>query len=173
MPFCPECRDEYREGITRCASCSVELVGSLDAVADDELLELEKRLASEELTPVFAGDLDNCKTRNRVLAEHGIPALITGDLEATETETLSPYMYVQCATEDVEDVAAIFQELWNESLSTEGIQVDEADAVDMEAEEIECPGCSTVISELTVEGECPECGLFLGYDEEVEEEEEE
>ena len=171
MPFCPECRDEYREGIARCAACDVGLVATLEAVNDDELLELERRLASEELTPVFAGDLENCKARYQVLGEHGIPSLITGDLEAKETETLSPYMYLQCATEDVEDVAAIFQDLWNESLTLEGIEVDEVDAVDMEAEEIECPGCSTLISELTVEGECPECGLFLGYDEEEEPEE--
>ena len=29
--FCPVCRDEYRRGFTRCATCDVDLVESLDA----------------------------------------------------------------------------------------------------------------------------------------------
>lgn len=29
--FCPSCRDEYRPGFTRCATCDVDLVESLDA----------------------------------------------------------------------------------------------------------------------------------------------
>lgn len=31
--FCPVCRDEYRRGFTRCATCDVDLVESLTAVA--------------------------------------------------------------------------------------------------------------------------------------------
>ncbi len=30
MPWCPKCKNEYREGITVCADCGVELVASLD-----------------------------------------------------------------------------------------------------------------------------------------------
>ncbi len=29
MPFCPECRTEYRSGVERCSDCSAELVASL------------------------------------------------------------------------------------------------------------------------------------------------
>ena len=29
--FCPSCRDEYRPGFTRCATCDVDLVDSLDS----------------------------------------------------------------------------------------------------------------------------------------------
>ncbi|HZN54182.1 MAG TPA: hypothetical protein VFB67_02575 [Candidatus Polarisedimenticolaceae bacterium] len=32
--FCPVCRDEYRRGFTRCATCDVALVESLDAVPE-------------------------------------------------------------------------------------------------------------------------------------------
>lgn len=31
MPYCPECKYEYREGIIMCPDCSVKLVGSLSA----------------------------------------------------------------------------------------------------------------------------------------------
>lgn len=32
MPFCPDCRAEYRDGFTRCADCDVDLVPDLDGV---------------------------------------------------------------------------------------------------------------------------------------------
>ncbi len=31
--FCPECRDEYRPGFTRCATCDLDLVESLETSA--------------------------------------------------------------------------------------------------------------------------------------------
>ena len=47
MPYCPNCRCEYRSGFTRCADCDVDLVDSLpeeDPVTPDrsalELVEL-------------------------------------------------------------------------------------------------------------------------------------
>jgi hypothetical protein len=37
--ICPECESEYREGITRCADCDIDLVGELpNAEAYDEAL---------------------------------------------------------------------------------------------------------------------------------------
>lgn len=32
MPWCPECKNEYREGITTCADCSISLVDSLEDI---------------------------------------------------------------------------------------------------------------------------------------------
>lgn len=40
MPWCPVCKNEYREGIERCAECKVELVDHLeDQTADQKELE--------------------------------------------------------------------------------------------------------------------------------------
>ena len=30
MPWCPKCKNEYREGFTVCSECGVELVDSLE-----------------------------------------------------------------------------------------------------------------------------------------------
>ncbi len=49
MPWCPKCRNEYREGITLCAECGVELVDSLE-----EKREEDEGTASEApITPVI------------------------------------------------------------------------------------------------------------------------
>ncbi|MCD7725001.1 MAG: hypothetical protein LUI12_05530 [Clostridiales bacterium] len=36
MPWCPKCRNEYREGITLCAECGVELVDSLEEKREED-----------------------------------------------------------------------------------------------------------------------------------------
>lgn len=36
MPWCPKCKEEYREGFTVCADCGEELVDSLDEVCETE-----------------------------------------------------------------------------------------------------------------------------------------
>ena len=35
MPWCPNCKNEYREGITECADCGVELVDELPEEEDE------------------------------------------------------------------------------------------------------------------------------------------
>ena len=35
MPWCPICKNEYREGISECADCKVPLVESLDNIVED------------------------------------------------------------------------------------------------------------------------------------------
>ena len=32
MPWCPKCKNEYRDGVTVCADCGCELVDSLEEV---------------------------------------------------------------------------------------------------------------------------------------------
>ncbi len=38
MPWCPKCKNEYREGITRCSECDVDLVDELTAADNKEIL---------------------------------------------------------------------------------------------------------------------------------------
>ena len=36
MPWCPECKAEYREGFTRCSDCKADLVEKLDPAKPEE-----------------------------------------------------------------------------------------------------------------------------------------
>ena len=56
MAWCPVCKCEYKNGITKCAECKVDLVDSLDSVKDEpvfseeEIKEACQELGVEELT---------------------------------------------------------------------------------------------------------------------------
>lgn len=41
MPWCPNCKDEYREGITVCADCGAQLVDDLSLVKEEKIDEEE------------------------------------------------------------------------------------------------------------------------------------
>ena len=49
MPWCPNCKNEYREGITVCADCGAPLVESLTRQALVRLLLLDNKEAAETL----------------------------------------------------------------------------------------------------------------------------
>ena len=51
MPWCPICKEEYKEGIISCPECKVELVDSLDDINKSEYEDLiafsEEKLAKK------------------------------------------------------------------------------------------------------------------------------
>ena len=75
MPYCPNCRSEYKEGIVRCVDCGAALVpGSPPPVVEPETSE-------EELVSIYqAGDEMEAEIVRLVLEEAGIPVLETGGL---------------------------------------------------------------------------------------------
>ena len=125
-----------------------------------QLLENE-----EDLVTVFMGDLYNCRERLNILEEHEISSIITGELEGIQDDLGAPTLSLQIKREDLEQVITIFNEVWEEILEVEGIEDAEASVLDFSADVIVCPGCQTETDEVTEDGECPECGLFLGFPE--------
>ena len=79
MPWCPKCKNEYREGILQCAECKVPLVESLEEVGgsdepegyeekERELLTEEENL--EELSQLIAKGATPEKLQENDLAFH-------------------------------------------------------------------------------------------------------
>ena len=69
--FCPECRAEYREGVTTCPDCGVTLIPELPAVSE---------LTDEDLVAVLdTGDVSILPVVKSVLRAAGIPYLVQGD----------------------------------------------------------------------------------------------
>jgi hypothetical protein len=78
--FCPVCRDEYRPGFTRCATCDVELVAALDggAAAKPAPAPVLAEVAAEEATANFCGflTLDEARHARDSVKQAGMPAEI-------------------------------------------------------------------------------------------------
>ncbi|MCB9639044.1 MAG: hypothetical protein H6727_09145 [Myxococcales bacterium] len=125
----------------------------------------------EEMVTVFIGDLQNCRERLLALEEHEIPAVVVGDVDGTVPEQGAPVLELRVYREDLEDVIDLFEQLWQETLELSGLEAQHDGVVDLSQDIVVCPGCQSEISEVTAEGECPECGLFLGFPPEDEESE--
>jgi hypothetical protein len=94
--FCPSCKDEFRPGFTRCASCGVDLVEDLSAAEPKETEKAQERTAAAPPSRLadycgFLGLEEARQARDSLRAE-GIRADIvvreapTSDLEAPVEE---------------------------------------------------------------------------------------
>ena len=90
MPWCPKCKEEYREGITVCADCQVELVDSLEDIEEesqDEALAVEDVEAADAASE--DGDYDwDAEMSQEEKAERLAVELEEG-MEAEDEEVLS------------------------------------------------------------------------------------
>lgn len=74
MPYCPNCRTEYKSGIRRCADCDAELVDALpeedEQVPDTGLVQLA----------VFPNAAE-ARLIQELLKNNGIEAVLRGDMD--------------------------------------------------------------------------------------------
>lgn len=131
----------------------------------EDIIQLDPE--TDDLVTVFIGDLNNCRERLHELAEEKIPSIIVAYSDVVSAMG-PPTLQLQVLREDLPDVAKVFAEIWEEVLDTEGLHVSGPDVIDFSQDTIVCPGCESELSELTEDGECPECGLFLGLPEDIE-----
>ncbi len=78
MPYCPECKEEFREEITQCSECNVALVEALEEEAVVEMDDLARlcTVQQEEDAHIIRGYLENvgipCQLENESF--HAYPA---------------------------------------------------------------------------------------------------
>lgn len=88
MPWCPECKNEYREGITTCADCSISLVDSLE--------DINKRSISNEeyetdgcLQAIDESDAEEAQEDYNSLIDNRKPSSVYVKKEDKYKDTLS------------------------------------------------------------------------------------
>ena len=82
MPFCPECRSVFKEGILICAGCGTNLVGELPLDTGVEYIDwkIVQSVSSEILGNILKGVLENGGIE-AVLRSHEMPSVgsVQGD----------------------------------------------------------------------------------------------
>ncbi len=73
MPYCPNCREEYVEGMSACVECGADLI-------DGELPDEGENL--EDMEPVFYGDSSEALIVKNALEARGFMAYIMGEESA-------------------------------------------------------------------------------------------
>jgi hypothetical protein len=78
MPFCPDCRYEYRPGISKCPDCGIKLVDKLP----EEPVETRSVESGEKINFVPLKDLPSrlyAEMLKEALKKEGIVSMIKGD----------------------------------------------------------------------------------------------
>ncbi len=85
MPFCPECRSEFNEGILICTDCGINLIGKLPLDTEVEYVDwkIVQSVSSEILGNILKGVLENGGIE-AVLRSHEMPSVggVQGDFSS-------------------------------------------------------------------------------------------
>lgn len=140
MPWCPNCRSEYREGFTECADCKVALVDELPPVAEKKIGFVCRETArgedpfadgrfTDEDRPVLLLGLEDqaetirlcellesCHVPAFPIHREGEMALEESDTQAEETGFPA---YEEIAAEDVPDLSDDESDDWYDQMMAE------------------------------------------------------
>lgn len=172
MPYCPQCRAEFRQGFTRCAECEEYLVDHLDQVKpkmDDS--SMMTYLRDRELIIMATSTLDKLKPLKNLLCSHSIANIILNPGETCSTGSClgggcAPQLELAIAADDAEKAAEVMRLEFREMVNTEGApEIGEGidGMLDLTAENMKCPACDADIP--SGNNECPVCNLYVGVPE--------
>jgi hypothetical protein len=167
LKYCPECDDEYRAEIVRCAACGVELITGLEKIAQqkEQQERLEKR--STELSPdddlvvIRRGPLPDMRHLRELLSGENIATLLAGD-EKSCGKGCCPSVYdLLVRREDCLEALHILEEEHRRTTGLADFDYSAADVVfNPAAGAACCPACGHSFP--TSETTCPDCGLSIG-----------
>jgi hypothetical protein len=151
--FCPVCHDEYRPGFTRCASCDVALVASLDEKARTPApAAVITEVAGDERMINFCGflHLDEARAaRDTVRASKRRAEILICEAPGAQLDApVAEEYWLRIAPKDVRAVADL-------------IGYELAAAPVAEDDSFNCSACGAVVH--ASDAQCPGCGL--GFEE--------
>jgi len=167
VPFCPNCRGEFREGFTRCAECDVELVASLEQAKpkmDENSMSLY--LQDKELVAVATAELDRLKPLKNLLCYHSIANMIISSAGGCSGGgCCGPKLELVIDIRDLEQATKIIEAEFKQAVDRESESAERCDRMlNLQEENLVCPACDANIP--AGNNECPACGLYVGVPEE-------
>ena len=167
LKYCPQCDDEYRAEIEKCAACGVVLITGAQKIDLEEQRrkKLENRRAElspdDDLVVLRRGALHDMRHLVNLLQGENIGTLLVGD-DKSCSKSCCPSVYDLLVRR--EDGMEAFQIIEEEHKKTTGLvhhELADSDLVfNPEASEACCPACGHTFS--TTGTTCPDCGLNFG-----------
>jgi hypothetical protein len=106
MPFCPECKSEYEEGISKCSDCGIDLVPQLEEVQE------QVHFPDENYTLVYIStqiiDVDMVKAN---LDGAGIESFILNQSDSNNLDATRMNAKLFVKTKDAEDALSFIKNL--------------------------------------------------------------
>lgn len=167
LKYCPECNDEYRAEIERCAVCDVVLITGAQKIEMEEERRRKQQNRTAELSPdddlvaLRRGPLSDMRHLVSLLEAENIGTLLVGD-EKSCGQSCCPSVYTLLVKrEDGMEAHVLLEE---EHKRTTGLVYHEHSDVDSvfnpEAGEACCPACGHRFPPTGTT--CPDCGLNFG-----------
>lgn len=88
MPWCPECKNEYREGITTCVDCSISLVDSLEDI-NKRSISIEEYETDGSSEAIDESDAEEAQEDYNSLIDNRKPSSVYVKKEDKYKDTLS------------------------------------------------------------------------------------
>jgi len=173
LKYCPECNDEYRAEITRCAVCEVELLTGEQLL--EQLATREKKLQSrsaeispdDDLVVIRRGGLPDMQYLALMLEKENIGSLLAGDMNSRAKDRFGntmghPTTYdFQVRREDAAEALHIIENEHKKATHLAHHDNNGSDYIfNPAAEKAKCPACGHIFP--TTERNCPDCGLGFG-----------
>ena len=167
LKYCPECNDEYRAEIEKCAACGIDLITGLQKIEREEerrkILEGRSTDLSpdDDLVAIRRGPLAEMRHLSDLLNSENIGTLLAGD-DKTCGQGCCPSVYnLLVKREDGMDALHIVEEEHKRVTGLAHHETANGDAVfNPHENEAQCPACGHSFP--TTQTECPDCGLSFG-----------
>ena len=167
LKYCPECNDEYRAEIERCASCEIDLITGLQKIELEETRQRKLESRNAELSPdddlvgLRRGPLPEMRHLVGLLDVENIGTLLVGD-EKTCGQSCCPTAYdLMVKREDGMEALQIIEEDHKKVTGLAHHENTNGDAIfNPQASEAQCPACGHAFP--TTQTTCPDCGLSFG-----------
>ena len=173
LKYCPECDDEYRAEIEKCAACGVDLITGLQKIEMSEARQkkLESRTAElspdDDLVALRRGPLPEMRHLAELLDKENIGTLLAGDMKSCAKDRLGnssccPSTYnLLVRREDGLEALHIVEEDHKRVTGLKHHENANGDAIfNPQASEAQCPACGHAFP--TTQTTCPDCGLSFG-----------
>lgn len=171
MKICLSCKGEYLDQIEECGTCNEPLVTEEEALMapSKETLLSKEELFESEMLPFTEGGISQCRDVEKILAAANISCAVypldlkAADNVATIGSASDKKYLLLIRAEDVDLAKKAMEGQFSREVAKEGKGAFSTEAIDLSNDTVLCPACGE--QGPLNDGECSNCGLFLGVSE--------